>query len=752
MQLRPATRRRHGWLAATCVPFALAVLLASCGGGSPQATPVSPAVSPVASSVTVDLAQADRLYHEGSFEDAISIYSAAVLRGTAGERHEALFKLAKVQYRQGDSKSAVQNVQAALSDGPTWADEAALRLLLGMAEFAQNDFKAAHDDLQRYVDLGGPAAAYAELRLADLAARNNDPGEAIEGVDRALSAGLPDSASTQARFALASYQEQDKDIPSALATLDGLATDAATGTDRAEALWRLADLAQRSGDQQRSVQALVQLVQLYPSSDRALSALGAAQAAFAFNTRDRALVLFRNHQDADATQAYQAVIQQSQADAGEAHYYLAILDERAGTTDTALTEYETAVGLLQSGNTSLLGQVMFDRALLLETLGRLDEAADSFGAIADAAPTSAQAVDGLFKAGLQRYMEGRPSDAAALWQRYLNASTDADSLAKGHFWLARALQSTGEDGAAQLSAAAAASPLDYYGLRAAAVLAGESAFPSPTTVPQVAPDWTSIEQWLAAWAGLEDVAARESLFAGGYWTRGLELLQTGLEKDADAEFEQVLSQSDTKPWLLYRLSKAFADQKLPSFSARSAGLLALLHGGQPRALLAAANPLEFINLVTKEAGANGFSPLLLLALVRQESLYDPDAVSPADALGLTQVIPSTAAEIAQQLGETQFKNSDLLRAKVSLRFGAHYLGKQMEGFGGDLPAALAAYNGGAGNAGRWRDTAGGDPDAFLELIDFSETRTYVERVLENYARYLYAYGLTDEPSLPLTAR
>jgi soluble lytic murein transglycosylase len=751
MQLRPATRRRHGWLAATCVPFALALLLASCGGGSPQATPVSPAVSPVASSVTVDLAQADRLYHEGSFEDAITIYSAAVLRGTTSQRQEALFKLAKLQYKQGDSKSAAQNVQALLADGPTPATAPPALLLLGMAEFAQNDFQAAHDDLQRYVDGSGAASAYAELRLADLAARNNDSEEAITDVDQALSAGLPGNADAQARFALASYQEQDKDVPSALATLDGLATDAASGTDRAEALWRLADLAQRSGDLQRSVQALVQLVQLYPSADRALSALGASQAAFAFNTRDRALVLFRHHEDADATQAYQALIQQSQADAGEAHYYLAILNERAGNTEAALTEYETAVGLLQSGNLSLLGQVMFDRALLLETLGRLDDAADSFAAIADVAPASAQAMDGLFKAGLQRYMEGRPSDAAALWQRYVNASTDADSLAKGHFWLARALQSTGDDGTAQLSEAASASPLDYYGLRATAMLAGESAFPSPTT-PQAAPDWTSIEQWLATWAGPEDVAARESLFAGGYWTRGLELLQAGIEKDADAEFEQVLSQSGTKPWLLYRLSKAFADQKLPSFSARSAGLLALLHGGQPRALLAAANPLEFINLVTKEAGANGFSPLLLLALVRQESLYDPDAVSSADASGLTQVIPSTAAEIAQQLGETQFKNSDLLRAKVSLRFGAHYLGKQMEGFGGDLPAALAAYNGGAGNAGRWRDAAGGDPDAFLELIDFSETRTYVERVLENYARYLYAYGLTDEPSLPLAAR
>ena len=70
--------------------------------------------------------------------------------------------------------------------------------------------------------------------------------------------------------------------------------------------------------------------------------------------------------------------------------------------------------------------------------------------------------------------------------------------------------------------------------------------------------------------------------------------------------------------------------------------------------------------------------------------------------------------------------------------------------GGNIPAALAAYNGGPGNATRWQEAAAtADPDVFLESIDFSETRAYVELVLENYAVYLYAYGLTSQPILPL---
>jgi soluble lytic murein transglycosylase len=93
-----------------------------------------------------------------------------------------------------------------------------------------------------------------------------------------------------------------------------------------------------------------------------------------------------------------------------------------------------------------------------------------------------------------------------------------------------------------------------------------------------------------------------------------------------------------------------------------------------------------------------------------------------------------------------------MRPNVSLRFGAYYLSRQIELLEGDIPAALAAYNGGPGNAFRWQEAAGGpdpDPDVFLETIDFEETRTYVELVLENYAVYLYVYGLAGEPSLPV---
>jgi soluble lytic murein transglycosylase len=108
-----------------------------------------------------------------------------------------------------------------------------------------------------------------------------------------------------------------------------------------------------------------------------------------------------------------------------------------------------------------------------------------------------------------------------------------------------------------------------------------------------------------------------------------------------------------------------------------------------------------------------------------------------------QVIPSTGESIAGQLGwPEEYETRDLYRPLVSVRFGTYYLNSQQERFDGDLYAALAAYNGGPGNAIVWKELAADDPDLFLEIIRFAETHRYIQVIYEVFEIYklLYASG------------
>jgi soluble lytic murein transglycosylase len=168
----------------------------------------------------------------------------------------------------------------------------------------------------------------------------------------------------------------------------------------------------------------------------------------------------------------------------------------------------------------------------------------------------------------------------------------------------------------------------------------------------------------------------------------------------------------------------------------------------PPGLWRLAYPAPFVSIVRDVSDEEDVPDVLLLSVIRQESFFDPLAGSTAGALGLAQVIPATGETIAQDMGVEDFSIDDLYRPSVSLRFGAHYLGQQLDAFDGDVYAALAAYNGGPGNAAKWSDVAGGDPDRFLEEVEFDQTKAYLRLVSENLARYRQVYQGVPEPALP----
>ena len=123
--------------------------------------------------------------------------------------------------------------------------------------------------------------------------------------------------------------------------------------------------------------------------------------------------------------------------------------------------------------------------------------------------------------------------------------------------------------------------------------------------------------------------------------------------------------------------------------------------------------------------------------MRQESGFDPDAVSPAHAVGILQLLPETAQPLAEELGLSK-DDARLTSPPYAIRVGARELHKLLERFHGSVPLAVAAYNGGAESVERWASRAPGMKlDTFVERIPFKETREYVVRVMGNLARYQY---------------
>ena len=125
---------------------------------------------------------------------------------------------------------------------------------------------------------------------------------------------------------------------------------------------------------------------------------------------------------------------------------------------------------------------------------------------------------------------------------------------------------------------------------------------------------------------------------------------------------------------------------------------------------------------------------LVLAVMRTESKFDANARSEAGAIGLMQLLPETFLWISEEKLAENHPLSALSNATINVRYGTYYLSYLMERFG-DLRTALAAYNAGEGRVAEWLDAQNGT----LSHIPYTETRTYVDKVLRAYAQYTRKY-------------
>jgi soluble lytic murein transglycosylase len=147
-------------------------------------------------------------------------------------------------------------------------------------------------------------------------------------------------------------------------------------------------------------------------------------------------------------------------------------------------------------------------------------------------------------------------------------------------------------------------------------------------------------------------------------------------------------------------------------------------------------PFPYRDSIIKYANKKQINPLLLLALMRQESRFQSQVISPSGAIGLMQLMPTTADWIARKLSLT---NYDLTNPEDNIRLGAWYLQENLERHEDNALIAVASYNAGVGNLYKWNPHDDSDLDEFVENIPFEETKKYVKEVFANYWNYLQIY-------------
>ena len=319
--------------------------------------------------------------------------------------------------------------------------------------------------------------------------------------------------------------------------------------------------------------------------------------------------------------------------------------------------------------------------------------------------------DALFLLG---WLQFRQNDAGSAYNNFKDLVETVKfpvSLSRGYYWLGRAAQALGKkEEAVQHFGRAATYSTTFYGQ-----LAAEKLQSNPTLkLPAVS----------------SPTGAQRKAFEQDSRAKVIKMLsELGRMDETQTFFDKMLEDASNHAdaVLAAELATSIGKQALGVKVAKEALK-------QHRVLLEAGYPHYKIDFKPE------IEPSLMWAITRQESLFDPFATSKAGAKGLMQLMPGTARDTAKKMG-VNYAASNLTDARYNLKLGSYFLGSLIDRFDGSYVLAIASYNAGPGNVRKWLDAngnPGNNPDKivdWIESIPFSETRNYVQRVLENLQVY-----------------
>lgn len=768
---------------------------------SPEPT-FTPTVTPTPLP-TARVGVGDAEFFNGDYDAALLQYQVALQDSPDPLiRAAAKWGEARIYYYQGRYNETLTALNVLITEYPQTPQFPLAYFLQGFVYYQLEDYPSAANAWQMYLNLRpGYLDAFVQELRGDALYTANNYTEALNAYTAAIqAAALGDDINLDLK--VAGTQTQLGNYETALALYDGIIGRASSDYTKAQALYEAGLVNQAQGLSAEANERFKYAVENYPLSYYSyLSLVALIDAGGTVSELDRGLVDYFAGQYAVAIAAFDRYLASNPPENdGTAYYYRALSKNNLSQYDEALVDYETFIGTFpvhpswadawgekafiewaQKGdyskaaqtlleyvrvapNTSISADYLMSAARIYERDGQYDKAVETWSRVVNEYPGSQQSSYASFLAGIMSYRSGNFPAALDSFRRSLALSIDEVDKARALLWVGKSQQKLG-DASGALDALREGQNLDpggYYSERARDLLQERAPFvPVSALNPNInlVQEKSDAEAWMHLTFSLGpevDLSNLGPLASDPRVIRGKEYWDVGFYEEARIEFESLRSELETNLDAVgsYRLMNYLLDLGLyrsAIFAARQVLTIAGLDE-HTESMMAPAYfshiryGLYYPDLVTPIAQQDGFDPLFIYSVIRQESLFEGFVHSNAGARGLMQVIPDTGAQIAAELGKPiNYTDEDLYRPYVSVLFGVHYLEKNRRLLSDDLYATLAAYNGGPGNALEWKALAGDDPDLFLESVRFEETRNYIRNIYEIYLIYKRLYGVTTSP-------
>ncbi len=421
--------------------------------------------------------------------------------------------------------------------------------------------------------------------------------------------------------------------------------------------------------------------------------------------------------------------------AWRAQYYFAYTQSRLGRPERSLAEYRKLVELARKTPAAAAwgAQAQFKVALIHLQEENDASAEKEFQVFLDRFGNHELRQDALWGLAWARYHQGRFAEARKAFEQRARFADESGAAAR--YWMARCDERLGavEVARAAYQAIAREMPLHYYGFLAAARLPDEPLF-KPERARFFAAD--------ASYAANAEVRF--------HLERGDVLAALGRPDEAETEFmagyqlDSGQAHAHAIAQALISIGRYTAAQRL---AWNNFGAELQRNDVFYTDVWELAYPEAFADLVRARAVEHGIDPHVVLSLMREESRFQPDVSSPADAYGLLQLIVPTARRVAARLKLPAPGPRDLYQPELNIALGTAYIHSLVRNYNDNLFLAFAGYNGGPHNVDRWmRERPGLELDEFVEQIPYLETRRYVKKVTTSLIRYRYLYA--PEVQLP----